>query len=141
MNIQNSYKVGDKVFSNIKEAQKYVLEIMYSNGLDWIIENGMDFSEALLQYKDIKPMRKIQTERKAIPNSKGKGDLAGIVELLKQKYDVKRDPNNWPVYHFYGINENQSFSIRFIGKVFELYELVEANIENLESVLEEYKTK
>jgi hypothetical protein len=139
MNIENSYKVGDKTFTNLKDAQKYIIEIMYSNGLDWILENPTDFSEALFQYKEVKPVRKSSPVQKSVINPGAKGDLAGIVELLKAKYSVKRDANHWPVYHFDGIGENGSFSIRFIGKVWELYNLVVENLENIEVALDKYK--
>jgi hypothetical protein len=144
MNIENSYKVGDKTFTNLKEAEKYVISIMYDNGLDWIIQNHLQFTELLLQYagaagiKHVKPIRKIPTEGKP-DDPKEKGNLAGIAILLQDKYIVTRDANNWPVYHFSGKNGNKTFSIRFIGKVWELYNLINANRSNVESVLNEYK--
>ena len=140
MNIENSYKVGDKVFSNLKDAQKYVLETMYNNGFDWILENATSFSDTLLKFKEIKPVRKASENGTPRTYSNiGKGNLEMLTKSLETKYKLFRDKKEWPIYHFRGIGEYNSFSIRFTGKVFELYDLLISNLDNLDGILEKYK--
>ena len=140
MNIENSYKVGDKVFNNLKDAQRYVLETMYNNGLDWILENATSFSDTLLKFKEIKPVRKASENGASKTYSNiGKGNLEMLAKSFETKYKLFRDKKEWPIYHFRGIGENNSFSIRFTGKVFELYDLLILNLENVDAILEKYK--
>jgi uncharacterized protein YegP (UPF0339 family) len=133
MNISTTYKIGDKVFETLEDAQKHVLGEMISQGVDHIIENHLNFIDVLKSITKTSPIKGAPRQY----SNAGKGTLEGIKEMLRGKYEVYRDGASWPVYHFNTRQTNHR--IRFTGKVWELYDLVSSNLDNLESVLTKYK--
>jgi hypothetical protein len=131
--VSSSYKVGDKVFNSLEDANKYIIGEMISNGVDWIIENKVAFISALNQVGN--PNLKTPPSGRIYSNT-GKGNLDGVKEMLKGRYEVRRDEDSWPVYHFH--NDTEYHVIRYTGKVWELYDLVRENLSDLTPIFKMY---
>jgi hypothetical protein len=134
MNIQvsSTYKVGDMTFNSLEEANKHIIGEMIGNGVDWVIENKGAVISALQQIGN--PHSKTPTGR--IYSNVGKGNLEMIKEMLRGRYEVRRDEDHWPVYHFH--NDTEYHVIRFTGKVWELYDLVIENLSDLTPIFKKY---
>ena len=115
--ITKSYKVGNLEFSSLEAVQQYAAEqtvLTYLNkGVDHVIENSAEFIKNLKILKGIK-YSNVGT---------GKGNLKDINEHLESKgSSLVRSTIDWPVYT---INTpDESFTIRFIGKVWELHSII-----------------
>ena len=135
MNIQisSTYKIGDRTFASLDEANEFLIEEMIAKGAKWVIENKGAVISALQQIGN--PHSKTSTGK--VYSNVGKGNLEMIKEMLKGRYEVRRDEKNWPVYHFH--NDTEYHIIRFTGKVWELYDLVNENFDNLDSIFTKYK--
>ena len=118
--ITKSYKVGNLEFSSLEAVQQYAAEqtvLTYLNkGVDHVIENSAEFIKNLKILKGIK-YSNVGT---------GKGNLKDINEHLESKgSSLVRSTIDWPVYT---INTpDESFTIRFIGKVWELHSIIVDN--------------
>ena len=118
--ITKTYKVGDKEFTSIEAVNQYAAEqtvLAYLNkGVDHVIENSTEFIKSLKILKGIK-YSNVGT---------GKGNLKDINEHLeKQGSCLVRSTLDWPVYTVH--TPDESFSIRFTGKVWELHGMIVNN--------------
>ena len=118
--ITKSYKVGDKEFTSLEAVQHYAAEqtvmAFLEQGVDHVIENSTEFIKNLKILKGIK-YSNVGT---------GKGNLKDINEHLESKgSSLVRSTIDWPVYT---VNTpDESFTIRFIGKVWELHSIIVDN--------------
>ena len=135
MNIQisSTYKVGDMTFNSLEEANEHLIEEMISQGAKWVIENKGAVISALQQIGN--PHLKTPTGK--VYSNVGKGNLEMIKEMLKGKYELRRDEDHWPVYHFH--SDTEYHIIRYTGKVWELFDLVKDNLDNMNSIFTKYK--
>ncbi len=130
--VKSSYKIGDKVFNSLEEANEYLIGEMIAKGAKWVIENKGAVISALQQIGNPHP----KTPSGRVYSNVGKGNLEMIKEMLKGRYEVRRDEAQWPVYHFY--NDTEYHIIRFTGKVWELYDLVNENFSDLTPIFKKY---
>jgi hypothetical protein len=130
--ISKSYKIGDRTFSSLEEANEHLIEEMISRGSKWVIENKAQVIAALQQFG--KPDTSTSTNRTY--SNTGKGNLEMIKERLKGRYHVRRDEDTWPVYHFH--NDTEYHVIRYTGKVWQLYDLVILHESDLSPIFKQY---
>ena len=84
-------------------------------GVHSVITNSSDFLRLLKIVSG--------SATKGIVMKGGNGTLKGLNELLVEEGNsVERDDNDWPVYHI-NLADGASHTIRYIGKVWELYNL------------------
>ena len=114
------FKVGDKEFTSIEEANQFVAQGTVTSylacGVDYIIDNSEDF------IKNLKVLKGIKYSNVGV----GKGNLKDINEHLEGKgSSLVRSTIDWPVYT---VNTpSESFVIRFTGKVWELHGMIVDN--------------
>ena len=114
------YKVGDKEFTSIEAANQFVaqgtVQSYLACGVDYIIDNSEDF------IKNLKILKGIKYSNVGV----GKGNLKDINEHLESKGScLVRSTIDWPVYTVH--TPNESFTIRFTGKVWELHGMIVDN--------------
>jgi hypothetical protein len=117
LEIQKTFKIGDKEFTSKNEALKSIametLSKILEGGVDSVIENSTDFVSAL----------KVVSTQKAPVFKGGSGTLKSLNELLNEDgHSVVRDGGDWPVYHL-TLADGSNHTIRYTGKVWELYNL------------------
>ena len=115
--VTKTYKVGNLEFSSIEAVQQHVAKetvLAYlAEGVDHVIENSAEFIKQLKILKGIK-YSNVGT---------GKGNLKDINEYLESKgSNVVRSALDWPMYTFN--TPDESFTIRFTGKVWELHSMI-----------------
>jgi actin-like ATPase involved in cell morphogenesis len=128
LEIKKTFKIGDKEYGSKNEALKSVATIeltsIVEGGVDSVIENSADFLRLL----------KIVTgsATKGVVMKGGSGTLKSLNELLNEEgHNIERDSNDWPVYHL-NLADGSSHTLRYIGKVWELYNLyVDGGINSL----------
>jgi hypothetical protein len=128
LEIKKTFKIGDKEYASKNEALKSMaiveLTAIVEGGVDSVITNSSDF---------LKLLRIVSgSATKGIVMKGGSGTLKSLNELLSEEgHSVERDDNNWPVYHV-NLADGSSHTIRFTGKVWELYNLyVDGGIDSL----------
>ena len=128
LEIKKTFKVGDKEYASKNEALKsmVIVEItaIVEGGVDSVIANSSDF---------LKLLRIVSgSATKGIVMKGGSGTLKSLNELLSEEgHSVERDDNDWPVYHV-NLADGSSHTIRFTGKVWELYNLyIDGGIDSL----------
>ena len=114
------FKVGDKEFTSIEAANQFLAQGTVQSyldcGVDYIIDNSEDF------VKNLKILKGIKYSNVGL----GKGNLKDINEHLeKQGSCLVRSTLDWPVYTVH--TPDESFSIRFTGKVWELHGMIVDN--------------
>jgi actin-like ATPase involved in cell morphogenesis len=119
LEIKKTFKIGDKEFTSKNEALKSValveLTKIVEGGVDSVITNSADFLRLLKIVSG--------SATKGIVMKGGSGTLKSLNELLSETGNsVERDENDWPVYHI-NLADGTSHTIRFTGKVWELYNL------------------
>jgi len=119
LEIKKTFKIGDKEFTSKNEALKSVaieeLTKIVESGVQSVIDNSADFLKLLKIVSG--------SATKGIVMKGGNGTLKGLNELLSETGNsVERDENDWPVYHI-NLVDGSSHTIRFTGKVWELYNL------------------
>jgi actin-like ATPase involved in cell morphogenesis len=128
LEIKKTFKIGDQEFTSKNEALKSValveLTAIVEGGVDSVINNSSDFLRLLKIVSG--------SATKGIVMKGGSGTLKGLNELLSETGNsVERDDNDWPVYHI-NLADGTSHTIRFTGKVWELYNLyIEGGIGSL----------
>jgi actin-like ATPase involved in cell morphogenesis len=128
LEIKKSFKIGDKEFSSKNEALKSIaleeLTKIVEGGVQSVIDNSADFLKLLKIVSG--------SATKGIVMKGGSGTLKGLNELLVEEgHNIERDDSDWPVYHI-NLVDGTSHSIRYTGKVWELYNLyVEGGIDSL----------
>jgi actin-like ATPase involved in cell morphogenesis len=119
LEIKKTFKIGDKEFTSKNEALKSIaleeLTKIVESGVQSVIDNSADFLKLLKIVSG--------SATKGIVMKGGNGTLKGLNELLSETGNsVERDDNDWPVYHI-NLADGTSHTIRFTGKVWELYNL------------------
>ena len=119
LEIKKTFKIGDKEFTSKNEALKSIaleeLTKIVESGVQSVIDNSADFLRLLKIVSG--------SATKGIVMKGGNGTLKGLNELLSETGNsVERDENDWPVYHI-NLVDGTSHTIRFTGKVWELYNL------------------
>jgi hypothetical protein len=128
LEIKKTFKIGDKEFSSKNEALKSValveLTSIVEGGVQSVIDNSADFLRLLKIVSG--------SATKGIVMKGGNGTLKGLNELLTEEgHSIERDDIDWPVYHL-NLVDGSSHTIRFTGKVWELYNLyVDGGINSL----------
>jgi actin-like ATPase involved in cell morphogenesis len=128
LEIKKTFKIGDKEYASKNEALKSVaateLNAIVEGGVNSVIENSADFLRLL----------KIVTgsATKGVVMKGGSGTLKSLNELLNEEgHNIERDDVDWPVYHL-NLADGSSHTIRYIGKVWELYNLyVDGGVDSL----------
>ena len=128
LEIKKTYKIGDREFSSKEEAlqitAKEELASLVEGGVDVVIQNSATFLNLL----------KIVTSSsmKGVVIKGGSGTLKALDELMSQNGDhIERSTFDWPVYHIH-LADGSSHTIRYIGKVWQLYDLfVEGGVDAL----------
>jgi hypothetical protein len=116
LQIKKTYSIDGVEFNTKEEALKSqaskVVEKFVALGVEEIIKNHVEFSEALrvLSTGDT-------TGRKQGENLKALKNL-----LAEEGYDIERNLTKWPLYHITSPNSEVT-NILFKGKVYELYEM------------------
>jgi actin-like ATPase involved in cell morphogenesis len=119
LEIKKTFKIGDREFTSKNEALKSValveLTTIVEGGVDSVIDNSADFLKLLKIVSG--------SATKGIVMKGGSGTLKGLNELLVEEgHNIERDDTDWPVYHI-NLVDGTSHTIRFTGKVWELYNL------------------
>jgi actin-like ATPase involved in cell morphogenesis len=128
LEIKKTFKIGDKEFTSKNEALKSValaeLTKIVEGGVDSVINNSADFLKLLKIVSG--------SATKGIVMKGGNGTLKGLNELLVEEGNsIERDDIDWPVYHV-NLADGTSHTIRFTGKVWELYNLyIEGGVDSL----------
>jgi hypothetical protein len=116
LQIKKTYSINGIEFNTKEEALKSqaskIVEKMVALGVDEIIKNHVEFTEALrvLSTGDT-------TGRKQGENLKALKNL-----LAEEGYDIERNLTKWPLYHVTN-SDSEVTNILFKGKVYELYEM------------------
>jgi actin-like ATPase involved in cell morphogenesis len=134
LEIKKTFKIGDKEFTSKNEALKSValieLTSIVEGGVQSVITNSSDFLRLLKIVSG--------SATKGIVMKGGSGTLKSLNELLVEEgHNIERDDNDWPVYHI-NLADGSSHTIRFTGKVWELYNLF---VDNGINSLLEYKIR
>jgi actin-like ATPase involved in cell morphogenesis len=119
LEIKKTFKIGDKEYGSKNEALKSValveLTSIVEGGVDSVITNSSDFLRLLKIVSG--------SATKGIVMKGGSGTLKGLNELLVEEgHNIERDDIDWPVYHV-NLADGTSHTIRYTGKVWELYNL------------------
>jgi hypothetical protein len=119
LEIKKTFKIGDKEYASKNEALKSValveLTAIVEGGVNSVIDNSADFLRLLKIVSG--------SATKGIVMKGGSGTLKSLNELLVEEgHNIERDDNDWPVYHI-NLADGSSHTIRFTGKVWELYNL------------------
>ena len=119
LEIKKTFKIGDKEYDSKNEALKSValveLTSIVEGGVQSVIDNNADFLKLLKIVSG--------SATKGIVMKGGSGTLKGLNELLVEEgHNIERDDVDWPVYHL-NLVDGSSHTIRFTGKVWELYNL------------------
>jgi actin-like ATPase involved in cell morphogenesis len=119
LEIKKTFKIGDREFTSKNEALKSValveLTKIVEGGVESVITNSSDFLRLLKIVSG--------SATKGIVMKGGSGTLKSLNELLVEEGNsVERDDSDWPVYHI-NLADGTSHTIRFTGKVWELYNL------------------
>ena len=128
LEIKKTYKIGDREFSSkeeaLRETAKTELTQLVESGVDHVIENSATFLNLLKIVSN--------NSMKGIVIKGGSGTLKALDELLMEEgAHIERSTFDWPVYHIH-LNDGTSHTIRYIGKVWQLYDLfVEGGIDAL----------
>ena len=125
LEIKKTYNVNGKEYSSKEEAVKSIalaeLSKIVESGVDSVIENSTDF---------LRLLRTVSSTKGTVVKG-GSGTLKALNELLIENGDsIERDDFDWPVYHI--SVQNEKHTIRFTGKVWELYNLyIESGVDSL----------
>jgi cell division ATPase FtsA len=128
LEIKKTFKIGDKEYSSKNEALKSValveLTKIVEGGVQSVVDNSADFLKLLKIVSG--------SATKGVVMKGGNGTLKGLNELLTEEGNsIERDDIDWPVYHI-NLVDGTSHTIRFTGKVCELYNLyVDGGIDSL----------
>ena len=118
--VTKTYKVGDLEFSSIEAVNQHVAQqtvlALLNQGVDHVIENSEEF------IRQLKILKGIKYSNVGV----GKGNLKDINKHLESKGScLVRSTIDWPVYSVH--TPNESFTIRFTGKVWELHGMIVDN--------------
>jgi cell division ATPase FtsA len=125
LEIKKTYNVNGKEYSSKEEALKSIalaeLSKIVEGGVDSVLQNSTDF---------LRLLRTLSATKGTVVKG-GSGTLKALNELLTENGDsIERDDFDWPVYHI--TVQNEKHTIRFTGKVWELYNLyIEGGIDSL----------
>jgi cell division ATPase FtsA len=128
LEIKKTFKIGDKEYNSKEEALKSValveLTKIVEGGVQSVVDNSADFLKLLKIVSG--------SATKGVVMKGGNGTLKGLNELLTEEGNsIERDDIDWPVYHI-NLVDGSSHTIRFTGKVWELYNLyVDGGIDSL----------
>jgi cell division ATPase FtsA len=128
LEIKKTFKIGDKEYNSKEEALKSValveLTKIVEGGVQSVVDNSADFLKLLKIVSG--------SATKGIVMKGGNGTLKGLNELLTEEGNsIERDDIDWPVYHL-NLVDGSSHTIRFTGKVWELYNLyVDGGVDSL----------
>jgi len=128
LEIKKTFKIGDKEYASKNEALKSValveLTSIVEGGVQSVINNSADFLKLLKIVSG--------SATKGVVMKGGNGTLKGLNELLVEEgHNIERDDIDWPVYHI-NLVEGSSHTIRFTGKVWELYNLyIDGGVDSL----------
>ena len=116
LEIKKTYNVNGKEYSSKEEAVKSIaldeISKIVEGGVDSVLENSVDF---------LRLLRTLSSTKGTVVKG-GSGTLKALNELLSENGDsIERDDFDWPVYHL--TTEGEKHTIRFTGKVWELYNL------------------
>jgi cell division ATPase FtsA len=125
LEIKKTYNVNGKEFNSKEEAIKSIaineLTQIIEGGVESVLENSTDF---------LRLLRTVSSTKGTVVKG-GSGTLKALNELLSESGDsIERDDFDWPVYHI--TIQNEKHTIRFTGKVWEMYNLyIEGGINSL----------
>ena len=125
LEIKKTYNVNGKEFNSKEEAVKSIaiseLTKIVEGGVDSVLQNSTDF---------LRLLRTVSSTKGTVLKG-GSGTLKALNELLVENGDsIERDDFDWPVYHI--TIEGEKHTIRFTGKVWELYNLyIESGVDSL----------
>ena len=125
LEIKKTFSVNGKEYSSKEEAVKSIaldeLSKIVEGGVSSVLENSTDF---------LRLLRMVSSTKGTVVKG-GSGTLKALNELLSENGDsIERDDFDWPVYHI--TLEGEKHTIRFTGKVWELYNLyIESGIDSL----------
>ena len=125
LEIKKTYNVNGKEFNSKEEAVKSIaineLTQIIEGGVESVLQNSTDF---------LRLLRTLSSSKGTVVKG-GSGTLKALNELLVENGDsIERDDFDWPVYHI--TLEGEKHTIRFTGKVWELYNLyIEGGIDSL----------
>jgi hypothetical protein len=128
LEIKKTFKIGDKEYASKNEALKSValieLTSIVEGGVHSVIDNSADFLRLLKIVSG--------SATKGIVMKGGSGTLKGLNELLTEEGNsIERDDIDWPVYHL-NLVDGSSHTLRYTGKVWELYNLyIEGGVNSL----------
>jgi hypothetical protein len=149
------FKIEEKIivnnieFSSRESAEKYILsEIFSNNSIEELLENpeiNFQFISLFNKYRKKNENEKIVNPKNSSVkeySNTGKPDMKSIQKLLNENninLIIKRNNKEWPVYLFQNPNNSlEFFTIRNTKKVYELYEEILKNINNLDKFFQEY---
>ena len=130
--VTQKFIINEKEFSSREEASRYILEEIYKQGLEYIIQNPENFLSALREVTNPGNPEKSSVQIGIKPT------LADISKYLKEKENLvitrlsisTQKAADWPVYII--ISPDSSRAFRYTKKVHELYyEILEIGIENI----------
>jgi hypothetical protein len=125
LQIKKTFSVNGKEFNSKEEALKSLaleeLSKIVEGGVQNVLNNSTDF---------LRLLRTLSSTKGTVVKG-GSGTLKALNELLVENGDsIERDDFDWPVYHI--TLEGEKHTIRFTGKVWELYNLyIESGIDSL----------
>ena len=125
LEIKKTYSINGKEFNSKEEAVKSIaldeITKIVEGGVDSVLENSVDF---------LRLLRTLSSTKGTLVKG-GSGTLKALNELLSENGDsIERDDFDWPVYHI--TVDSQKHTIRFTGKVWELYNLyVDGGVDSL----------
>ena len=125
LQIKKTYSINGKEFNSKEEAVKSIaineLTQIIEGGVESVLQNSTDF---------LRLLRTVSSSKGTVVKG-GSGTLKALNELLVENGDsIERDDFDWPVYHITVGNEKHT--IRFTGKVWELYNLyIESGVDSL----------
>ena len=125
LEIKKTYNVNGKEFNSKEEAVKSIalaeLSKIVESGVESVLQNSTEF---------LRLLRTLSSTKGTVVKG-GSGTLKALNELLVENGDsIERDDFDWPVYHI--TLQGEKHTIRFTGKVWELYNLyIEGGIDSL----------
>ena len=142
MNIQITQKfiIDGKEFDSRESANKYILQEIYSLGIEYIIQNPEKFVSALREVTN--PGNPEKSQKISVTEKKNLSDINKFLQSknytkITRLSDTTKSAADWPVYIL--TSPSNIFTFRYTKPVFQLYiDILEFGIEN---IVEKYKVE
>ena len=135
--VTQKFIINEREFSSREEASRYILEEIYKQGLEYIIQNPENFISALREVTN--PGNPEKSQKISVTEKKNMKDINKFLQSknyeITRLSDTTKSAADWPVYIL--TSPENIFTFRYTSPVFQLY--LDLEKFGIEFIVQKYK--